>query len=162
MSNYCKNCYELTKKLEAKEQECEALQMSENEAGEIIADLKAECERLKYDNGYEVGALEKTIYNLKAELEQEKALKETYLACYKAKHEDIRSKLFRYKQALTEIKEIAEKDKLACESCSERYTDVCTGYKDFENEGDCTHCGIGARAKLAEQILQLISEVEND
>ena len=25
MSNYCKNCYELTEKLEAKEQECEEL-----------------------------------------------------------------------------------------------------------------------------------------
>lgn len=30
--------------------------------------LRQECERLKHDNGYEVGALEKTIDNLKAEL----------------------------------------------------------------------------------------------
>ena len=64
MSNYCKNCYELIEKLEAKEQECE----------------------------------------------QEKALKETYLACYKAKHEDIKGALFKLKQTLTEIKEIAEKE----------------------------------------------------
>lgn len=28
MSNYCKNCYELTEKLEAKEQECEELRRS--------------------------------------------------------------------------------------------------------------------------------------
>ena len=34
------------KQLQRKEQECEALQMSENEAGEIIAELKAECEEL--------------------------------------------------------------------------------------------------------------------
>ena len=26
MSNYCKNCYELTEKLEAKEQECDELE----------------------------------------------------------------------------------------------------------------------------------------
>ena len=31
----------------AKEQECEALQMSENEAREIIAELKVECEELR-------------------------------------------------------------------------------------------------------------------
>lgn len=43
---------------------------------------------------------------LKAELEQETALKETYLACYKAKHEDIEGALFKLKATLTEIKEI--------------------------------------------------------
>lgn len=35
---------------------------------------------------------------LKAELEQEKALKETYLACYKTKHEDIEGELFKLRQ----------------------------------------------------------------
>ena len=35
---------------------------------------------------------------LKAELEQETALKETYLACYKAKHEDIEGELFNLRQ----------------------------------------------------------------
>ena len=64
------------------------------------------------------------------------------------------------KQTFAEIKDIVERDKLVCESCSERYTDGCTGYKDFENEGDCTHCGNGARADLAKQILQKISECE--
>ena len=33
--------------LKAKEQECEVLQMSDNEAKEIIAELKAECEELR-------------------------------------------------------------------------------------------------------------------
>ena len=47
-----------------------------------LARKEQECERLKHDNDYEVGALEKTIYNLKAEY----------------------SKL---KQAFAEIKEIA-------------------------------------------------------
>ena len=63
-------------------------------------------------------------------------------------------------KTFAEIKEIAERDKLVCESCSERYTDGCIGYKDFENDGDCTHCGNGARADLAKQILQKISESE--
>ena len=35
------NIEELKSQLKHKEQECEALQMSENEAGEIIAELKA-------------------------------------------------------------------------------------------------------------------------
>ena len=49
----------------------------------------------------------KQLKRLEAELEQEKALKETYLACYKAKHGDIEGALFKLKQTLTEIKEIA-------------------------------------------------------
>lgn len=80
MSNYCKNCYELTEKLQAKEQECE----------------------------------------------QEKALKETYLTCYKAKHEDIEGALFKLKQTLIEIKEIAEEAKKdICNNCAWRNTDSC-------------------------------------
>ena len=55
---------------------------------------------------------------LKVELEQEKALKETYLTCYKAKHGDIDGELFKLKQTLTEIKEIAlgVRNYLACPS----------------------------------------------
>ena len=45
---------------------------------------------------------------LKVELEQEKALKETYLTCYKAKHGDIDGELFKLKQTIIEIKEIAK------------------------------------------------------
>lgn len=39
------DCY--YKQLKRKEQECEVLQMSDNEAREIVAELKAECEELK-------------------------------------------------------------------------------------------------------------------
>ena len=52
--------------------------------------------------------LTKQLDQLKVELEQEKALKETYLTCYKAKHGDIDGELFKLKQTLIEIKEIAE------------------------------------------------------
>jgi DNA-binding Lrp family transcriptional regulator len=53
--------------LQAKEQECEAYKIEADEGKEINAELKAE-------------------------LEQEKALKETYFACYHAKHEDLAKK----------------------------------------------------------------------
>ena len=77
----------------------------------------------------------KQLKRLEAELEQEKALKETYLACYKAKHGDIEGALFKLKQTLTEIKEIAEK------------------YKNL-NFGEQQYCRI--------DILQKISEAENE
>lgn len=101
---------------------------------------------------------------LKVELEQEKALKETYLACYKAKHEDIEGELFKlkaenekldtenkrlvaelanpvfdsfeeldkYKQALQEIKEIAEQMNNEC-----FYDDF--DCKDCDMKKGCTH-----------------------
>lgn len=89
MSNYCKNCYELTEKLEAKEQECDRWKKANDEKNELLAklgcptvatarrlaftlqqrleQLEAEIEKLKHDHGYEVGALEKTIDNLVVE-----------------------------------------------------------------------------------------------
>ena len=80
------------------------------ELEEKLLRKEQECERLKHDNDYEVGALEKTIDNLKAELEQEKTLKEMYFTYYKAKHSDIKGEFFRYKQALTEIKDFVENE----------------------------------------------------
>lgn len=44
------------------------------------------------------------------ECEQEKALKETYFTCYKAKHGDITGKLFKLKQTLIDIKDIVEEN----------------------------------------------------
>ena len=48
---------------------------------------------------------------LKEEVEKQRVLKQTYLACYKTKHGDVKGKLFkyeRYKEALQNIKEIAK------------------------------------------------------
>ena len=86
-------------------------------------------------------SLNKQIDQLKAEIEQEKALKETYLACYKAKHEDIEGTLFKLKQTLTEIKEIAKEN---------------IRIADLEGLN-----GVYRRG-LAKQILQKISEVTNE
>ena len=57
----------------------------------------------------------------------------------------------KYKQTLIEIKEIAEKVYNDCDNC---YRDVDTNY-----DVDCIDCTLGGKAKLAEQILQKISEV---
>ena len=81
------NCY--YKQLKRKEQECE------------------ELKNKNYELTEEVGidrALFAEIDKLNSELEQEKALKETYLACYKAKHEDIEGKLFKLKVENCELK----------------------------------------------------------
>ena len=96
------------------------------------------------------------IENIKNLKEKEMAYKSNLKLC---KYQE--QQINKLATCIEQIKEIAERDKLVCESCSERYTDGCIGYKDFENDGDCTHCGNGARADLAKQILQKISEVEN-
>ena len=57
----------------------------------------------------------------------------------------------KYKQTLIEIKEIAEKVYNDCDNC---YRNVDTNY-----DVDCIDCTLGSKAKLAEQILQKISEV---
>ena len=95
-----------------------------------------------------IGLQKKQLDQLKAELEQEKALKETYLACYKAKHEDIEGKLFKLSKTLTEIKEIAEK---CC---------IMQAILDCENYDDCTQCGRTSDGEGIQQILQKISECE--
>ncbi len=89
--------------------------------------------------------------NLKEELEQEKALKETYLACYKAKHNDIEGKLFKLTQILTDIKEIAT-------HCMKQ--DICTTCNNsdkchIEDEEIPTY-------DVCKLILQKINEVEDE
>ena len=91
--------FDLYKQLERKEQECETLASQLDFEAQKKECLEQECERLKHDNGYEVGALEKTIDNLKAEND---LLRKT--------HKTEQDRRRAYENALTEIKEIAEKD----------------------------------------------------
>lgn len=58
------------------------------------------------------------------------------------------------KQTLIEIKDIAEKVYNDCDDC---YRDT-----DTNCDVDCIDCTLGGKAELAEQILQKISEVENE
>lgn len=93
------------------------------------------CNKFSHCNNNDLICISK--YKAKEqECEQEKALKETYLTCYKAKHEDIDGELFKLKQTLTEIKNIAEED--FNHTCWETY------------------------ARQLKQILQKINEVNND
>lgn len=97
-----------------------------------------ECERLKHDNGYEVGALEKTIDNLKAELEAERNWHKTSDEISKVNSE-YTAKL---KRILAEIKKLVEK-----EFC--RHIECC---EFCANSNDC----------INQKIIEKINEVENE
>lgn len=119
MSNYCKNCYELTEKLEAKEQECEELkselidvkwkiEVQDIELNDNVKQLKAKNESLKeslkmfsstldWTLKSEVGLYQRQIDSSVPddwEYEEVLVLVEQYIE--------------KLKQTLTEIKEIAK------------------------------------------------------
>lgn len=114
MSNYCKNCYELTEELENHKrwikdykQKLEDTEEFANakitQCGNLIKQLnetfeQLEAYKMEAEEGKEINA------ELKAELEQEKTWHKTSDEISKANSE-YTAKL---KQALTEIKEIAE------------------------------------------------------
>ena len=171
---------ELKTLLQRKEQECEELKEDkfalELRLDELTSPVNVEdCEHSVFNGEYiacryyegqrcddadfancmyrENIRLKQQLDQLKAELEQEKALKETYLTCYKAKHEDISGELFKLKQTLTEIKPILE-----------LYANSTMG----EEHPDRTyHINLSGGyimvydSKPARQALQKISEVEN-
>ena len=109
-----KDCFvkELLGKLALKEQECEELKKQLERKEENYQKLLSKSNKYIYnlvdENVQDISNLARQLKQLKAKLEQEKALKETYLACYKAKHDDIDGELLKLKQTLAEIKEIAE------------------------------------------------------
>ena len=88
-----------------------------------------ECERLKHDNGYEVGALEKTIENIKAENER----LEVHSATLDAVIETGRVQYKALKQTLTEIKEIAEKQCVCGVDCIDM-KQILQKISEVENE----------------------------
>ena len=93
---------ELVDRYTAKEQECEALQMSENEAGEIIAELKAENDTLRQFLSKEPLALQ--------------ALQSAY-SSYKKSTDVFYEMVKQYKQTLAHIKEILLINKRELEEC---------------------------------------------
>ena len=101
--------------------------------------LKAENEKLREENF--------TFEQLIKEYEKYGTIEEIIEQLNKVKAEN--EKL---KQTFTEIKEIAEKVYNDCDNC---YRDT-----DTNCEVDCIDCTLGGKAKLAEQILQKISEAE--
>lgn len=117
MSNYCKNCYELTEKLEAKEQECEELKDKLNccfcnpyvelndiekrrKCVEVTECFRRQLDQLKTENDTLRQFLSKEPLALQA-------LQSGY-ASYKKSSDVFYEMVKQYKQTLTEIKEIAE------------------------------------------------------
>ena len=104
---------EMAEQLDKLKKENEKMSKGYAELTEIISpyidDFTGYNEKLDgFDIVLCVKELLQQIDQLKVELEQEKALKETYLTCYKAKHEDIEGVLFKLKQTLADIKEIVK------------------------------------------------------
>ena len=154
--------FRLLQTIQAKEQECKKKSRAIGNLGYKIKNQRKEINiRLEQLN------------QLKVELEQEKALKETYLTCYKAKHEDIEGALFKLKQTLAEIKEITEPYKMTikkiCGNCKKYddchaccYKDInCYKYTSSETSAceEFTYLDEFIPNLLANNILQKISEV---
>lgn len=73
----------------------------------ILDDVEDEEKTLE---GNEILKIE--IEELKEELSQQKALTETYKACYRAKHNDVKDEFIKLKQIIDEIKEYCELDNI--------------------------------------------------
>jgi tetratricopeptide (TPR) repeat protein len=101
----------LEEQVEKFKQDIEAYKQSEQEASEIIVELKEEVRQLQRRNPEELYTLFGRPIKYWEQLEQEneklKALCDTYRTCYQAKHSDIKCLFIKYKQALQEIKKIA-------------------------------------------------------
>ena len=109
------------------------------------------------------------------ECEQEKALKETYLTCYKAKHEDIKCELFKLRaekeeikkylgissktimERLEELQEFRDNDKDKLYQAKQTLTEIKEIAEEYQKEYSVNN-GV---VLLCNQILQKISEVEN-
>ena len=117
---------ELEQKLQAKEQEYEELRQYHNKCCKENAEkLEQWLEKYnqvskdfyngKYCNKENCNLLktkEQECEELKKQLEQQEALTETYKACYRAKHNDVKDELIKYKRSLDEIeKYFKSKDK---------------------------------------------------
>ena len=149
--NHCKfYMYYLEQQLKRKEKECEELrkqlERKEENYQKLLNKSNKYIHNLVDENVQDISKLARQLDQLKTELEQEKALKETYLTCYKAKHEDINGELFKLKQTLTEIREVAKQMNNEC------------FYDDFE----CKDCDMknGCTYFNKSKILQIIKEMK--
>lgn len=142
-----------------------------------------ECEELKEDkelwkSNFEgmVGAIEdlsQQLDKLKVELEQEKALKETYLTCYKAKHEDIKGELFKLRaendtlfKAIEEVNKINKKLKAENErldkELSKVYEDIKLSPLCYKCEEECLQKEINQLKADNEQLEEELSVIQHN
>jgi predicted nuclease with TOPRIM domain len=115
----------------------------------IIDDQKKTIHRLQDECTEKTNAIIALGEQLKRSEQECEKLKETFDGLFKVQYKlaDNNKKL---RQCLTEIKEIAERDKEFCIKCN--------GNKEI----DCVDCIEGGRALLAKDILQKISECEGN
>lgn len=112
---------ELQHQLQDKEQECEELKKG----------VIKQCPNCGEQFLSHIGAkLYEENEALKKQLEQQEALTETYKACYRAKHNDVKDELIRLKQEAKELKEWQEANQPTgiCETCTAKsveYADKC-------------------------------------
>lgn len=125
--------------LKHKEQECERLKKEVS----LLKESNLKLQQIEDVNSLEKCYLQQ-LDQLKVELEQEKALKETYLTCYKAKHEDIKGELFKLKaendtlfKAIEEVNKINKKLKAENERLDKELSKV---YEDIKLSPLCYKC----------------------
>lgn len=115
-TQYCPMCQEWAEKYDQLKKENEKMSKGYEELTEIVSPYIDDFtgyneEQCGFDIILCVRELMQQLDQLKEEVEKQRALKQTYLACYKTKHGDVKGKLFKYetyKQALLEIKGILE------------------------------------------------------
>lgn len=90
-----------------------------------LARLKEENERLKYNNDYQVGALERTIDELREECEELKRKVELMMDCPDCKVDE-------YKKAIEEIEEECNYAPMCDTEFSQRVLDIINKTKDGE------------------------------
>lgn len=80
MSEYCKNCYELAEKLQAKEQECEKLK---KQLDKYLNQEEEEIRQLNNDNKLDeiLSAISKANAQIEKESNYKQALKKIYKYC---------------------------------------------------------------------------------
>lgn len=133
MSEYCKNCYELTEKLQAKEQECEKLKIQLMQKSEVDTFFNTPIE------GWDNDSCKICEYkqNYQAKGQECEKLKTQILLLQTMEIEELKN----YKQSLDEIKEIMKK---YCRKCKKhkfyhfklcytcKYTDILQKISECE------------------------------
>ena len=164
MSNYCKNCYELTEKLEAKEQECETLASQLDFEVQKKECLEQECKKLKSQIEIYSNMLESSSNKI---LKKEEECEE--LKAYAQRQENQREEYYKeYLKLSQECEELKKKCNIyTCgicgnkEDCNKLYKTL-TEIKEIA-EGHNANAYCNSKIDMR-KILQKISEceVEND
>lgn len=157
MSNYCKNCYELTKQLDQLKADNDELKQRLHQCWKVEYSFVEQIDQLKGKNG-ELKKINNHIeHNRNQKADKLMRIEKLITACSTGYTDEFIQELLiilhepepssfenKYKSTLVEIKEVAENREIFCENCS-----------SGEEEFTCDDCGYI-------KILQKISEVIPD